>query len=82
MEPISTIAIAAFLSACLYKAGEKFSEKTIETVFENKKELADGFTNLFGSEIITLGLNDVTTSAEVQQKLKDIAEIRGKSPAS
>jgi len=41
MEPITITAVAAFLGACLYKAGEKISEKTIETVFENKKELAD-----------------------------------------
>jgi len=75
MEPITGVSIAAFLGACFYKAGEKCSEKMIETVFENKKELADNFTGLFRDEIITLGLSDATTSAEVQQQLEAKPEI-------
>lgn len=75
MEPVTTSVIAAFLGACLYKAGEKISEKTIETVFENKRELAQRFTGLFKTEIITLGLNDVTTQAEVRQQLDANPEV-------
>ena len=66
MEPISLTAVAAFLGACLYKAGEKFSEKTIEAVFNNGKELAASFTGLLRNDIITLGLSDAKTSAEIQ----------------
>ncbi len=75
MEPITITAVAAFLGACLYKAGEKISEKTIENVFENKEELADRFTGLFRDDIITLGLREATTSAEVQQQLEAKPEI-------
>ena len=74
MEPI-TASIVALLGACLYKAGEKISEKTIETVFENKEELADGFTGLFRDDVITLGLTDRTTSVEVQRQLDAKPEI-------
>ncbi len=75
MVDITTAAIAAFLGACLYKAGEKFSEKTIETVFEKKKELANSFTRLFRDEIVTLGLRDVITQTEVQRQLEAKPEI-------
>ena len=75
MEPITITALAAFLGTCLYKAGEKFSEKAIETVFENKKELADGFIALFKEDIISLGLSDATTSAVVQEHLEANPEI-------
>lgn len=77
MEPVTnSIVVAAFLGACLYKAGEKVSEKTIETIFENKKELADAFTGLFRTEIIALGLNDSTTTAgEIQQQLNANPEV-------
>ena len=75
MEPISLTAVSAFLGAILYKAGEKFSEKTIEAVFNNGKKLADSFTGLLRNDIITLGLSDATTSAEVQQQLEAKPEI-------
>ncbi len=75
MEPITITAIAAFLGACFYKAGEKCSEKIIETIFEKKRELADNFTGLFRDEIITLDLSGATTSAEVQQQLEAKPEI-------
>lgn len=75
MEPITTTAVATFLGACLYKAGETLSEKTIETVFENKQELADNFKGLFRQEIITLGLNEAATPAEITQQLEAKPEI-------
>jgi hypothetical protein len=70
MDSITTTAIAAFLAACLTKAGEKFSEKSVETVFENKQTLADKFTKLFKDDIIELGLNEATTTQVVQQQLE------------
>jgi len=76
MEPIiTTTTIAAFLGACLYKAGETLSEKTIEAVFEHKQELAHSFKGLFTQEIITLGLNEAATATEVIQQLEAKPEI-------
>ena len=75
MEPITTITVTAFLIACLYKAGETLSEKAIETVFENKQELADSFKGLFSQEIITLGLNEATTPAQVIKQLEAKPEV-------
>lgn len=76
MEPVVTsISLAAFLAGCLWKAGEKFSEKTIETVFEHKKELLEGFTGLFKQEIITLGLRDNASFEEAQRELEAKPEI-------
>lgn len=75
MEPISLATVAAFLGACLYKAGEKISEKTIETIFNNKKDIANNFTELFRDEIITLGLSDAATPAEIQQQLEANREV-------
>jgi hypothetical protein len=75
MEFISLASLSAFLGACLLKAGEKFSEKSIETVFEHKSELADVFTGLFQQEIITLGLNDTTTPEEVKKQIELNPEV-------
>jgi len=76
MEPVITlISLSAFLAGCLLKAGEKFSEKTIETVFEHKKEFLEGFSGLFKQEIITLGLSDSATLEEVQKQLEAKPEI-------
>lgn len=76
MEPIiTTISIASFLAGCLLKAGEKVSEKTIETVFEHKKELLESFSGLFKQELITLGLSDNASLEEVQRKLETKPEI-------
>ncbi len=52
MEPITTTAVAAFLGACLYKAGETLSEKTIETVFENKQEFGNSFKDFSGRKLL------------------------------
>jgi uncharacterized protein YneF (UPF0154 family) len=75
VEIITTTAIATFLGVCLSKAGEKFSEKAIETVFENKKDIADGFMGLFKEEIITLGLNDSSTPADIENQLEAKPEV-------
>ena len=75
MPIITTFAISEFLTACLWKAGEKFSEKTIETVFENKRELLDKFTNLFKEEIITLELSNGTILEAVQQQIEAKPEV-------
>lgn len=75
MPIITTTAIGMFLGACLLKAGEKISEKSIEHVFENKGELFERFKGLFNDEIITLGLNENPTFGEVQNLLEDKPEI-------
>jgi hypothetical protein len=69
MALITLATLSTFLGACLTKAGEKFNEKFIETLFEHKKDLAEGFMGLFKQEIITLGLNDSATPEEVQTQL-------------
>lgn len=69
MEFITLTALSAFVAACLRKAGEKFSEKAVETAFESRKELAEKFTELFKSDIIQLGLNDVATSDDITNQL-------------
>ena len=75
MEPITTIAVAAFLKVCLDKAGETFTEKMIETAFKNKQGLADSFKGLFRQEIITLGLNEAATPAQVIKQLEAKPEV-------
>jgi hypothetical protein len=75
MEFISLASLSAFLSACLLKAGEEFSQKAIETVFQHKKELAGSFTGLFQQEIITLGLNDSATPEDVKKRLEAKPEV-------
>jgi len=75
MEPFTTIAVATFLKVCLDKAGETFTEKMIETAFKNKQGLADSFKGLFRQEIITLGLSEAATPAEVIQQLEAKPEV-------
>lgn len=75
MELITLATLSAFLGACLQKASEKFGEKSIETVFEHKRELADVFRGLFQQEIITLGLNDSVTPEDVQKRLESKPEV-------
>src|SRR5215211_3961633 len=69
MEFITLAALSAFVAACLRKAGEKFSEKAVETAFESRKELAEKFTELFKSDIIQLGLSDAATSDDIARQL-------------
>ncbi len=75
MEPFTTIAVATFLKVCLDKAGETFTEKMIETAFNNKQGLADSFKGLFRQEITTLGLNEAATPAEITKQLEAKPEI-------
>jgi lysyl-tRNA synthetase class I len=75
MAIITMTAIGVFIGACLTKAGEKFSEKAIETVFESRKELAEKFTDFFKPEFIQLGLNESATPEEVTKRLEAKPEI-------
>jgi hypothetical protein len=70
MEPITTIAITTFLAPYLKKAGEKVAEKTVETLFDSRKDLAEKFFSLFKSDIISLGLSDSPTIYEIEQQLE------------
>ncbi len=76
MEPFTLTAIAVFLAPYLQKAGEKIAEKTIETLFDSRKDLAEKFTGLFDQEIITLGLNDSATTEEVVKQLEAKPEVK------
>ena|SRR2546423_12107377 len=69
MELITLTVLSAFIASCLTKAGEKFSEKAVETAFESRKELAEKFTGLFKSDIIQLGLSDSATPDEITRQL-------------
>jgi hypothetical protein len=77
MEPITLTAIAVFLAPYLQKAGEKVAEKTIETLFDARKDIADKFTNLFRPEIISLGLTDDASTDEVTKLLDEKPIIKG-----
>jgi hypothetical protein len=75
MELITLTALSAFIAACLKKAGEKFSEKAVETAFASRKELAEKFAGLFKSDIIQLGLADPATSGEIAKQLTAKPEV-------
>lgn len=68
-------ALAAFLSPYLVKAGEKVSEKTVETLFESRHDLAEKFKGLFQDEIITLGLNETSSFEETTKLLEANPEV-------
>jgi len=76
MEPFTLTALGVFLAPYLQKAGEKVVEKTVELLFDSRKDLAEKFSGLFHQEIITLGLNDTATTEEVVQKLEAKPEIK------
>jgi hypothetical protein len=77
MEPIiSTAAITAFLLPYLQKAGEKITEKSIEILFESRKDLAVKFKELFKSEIIALNLSDSDLPVDVNNQLEAKPEIK------
>ena len=75
MEPVTWVVLSTFVSACLTKVGEKFSEKVVETAFESRKELAEKFAGLFKSEINQLGLSDPAKSEEIIKQLDAKPEI-------
>jgi hypothetical protein len=76
MEPVTLTAIAVFLSPFLKKAGEKVAEKTIETLFESRRDLAEKFTGLFKTDIISLGLSDSASTTEVRARLEASSEAK------
>lgn len=76
MEPITLTAIAVFLAPYFKKAGEKVAEKTIETLFESRKDLGEKFTSLFKPEIISLGLSDAASTKDIQHQLQARPEVR------
>ncbi len=76
MEPITLTAIAFFLAPFLKKAGEKVTEKTVEALFNSRQDLAEKFKGLFRNEIISLGLNDSATPAEISKQLEAKSEVK------
>jgi SIR2-like domain len=70
MESITLAVIVAFLTPYFQKAGEKLTEKTVETLFESRKDIADKFKSLFESEITSLNLSEDTSSEEILKKLE------------
>ena len=68
-------ALAVFLSPYLVKAGEKVSEKTVETLFESRLDLVEKFKDLFQDEIITLGLNETSNFEETTKHLEANPEV-------
>ena len=79
MPIITSTILADFLTACLLKVGEKIGEKTIETIFDRKRELSEGFAGLFKQEISTLGLSGTATLEEVQKQLEAKPEVVGQA---
>lgn len=76
MEPTTLTAIAVFLSPYLKKAGEKVAEKTVETLFNSHEELAHKFKGLFSNEIITLGLDNSPSIAEINKQLEENPQVK------
>src|SRR5437868_6313548 len=76
MELVALSAIAVFLAPYLQKAGEKVAEKTVETLFDSRRDLAERFRGLFNSEIIALGLSDSATTTEIARRLEDKPEVK------
>jgi ribosomal protein S17E len=73
---ITIAAIAAFLSPFLVKAGEKVAEKTVERLFESRKDLAEKFSGLFKNEFQTLGLNETSTPEEITYQLEAKPDVK------
>ena len=76
MEPITLTAIGIFLAPYLIKAGDKVTEKTVEALFDSRKDLAEKFKGLFNTEIISLGLSDTSSSIEISKQLEAKPEIK------
>jgi hypothetical protein len=75
MEPITTTAIAVFLAPYLQKAGEKVAERTVETLFDSRQDIAERFKGLFKNELISLDLGNTISSDEIKQKLEANPQI-------
>lgn len=77
MAALALTALAAFVAPFLMKAGEKITEKTVEALFDSRKELAEKFQGLFKTEIISLGLNNAEpTAVEVTKRLEEKPEVK------
>ena len=76
MEPITTTALAVFLLPFLTKAGEKLTEKTVETLFDSHADLAEKFRGLFKPEFQTLGLSEISTTEEITKQLEAKPEVQ------
>lgn len=76
MDPVTITAIAVFLAPYLQKAGQKVAEKTIETLFDNRKDLAEKFTGLFQTDIISLGLNNAASAEEIAKQLSATPQVK------
>jgi len=70
MEPFTLAAIAAFLAPYLQKGGEKVAEKTVEILLDSRKDLADRFTRLFTTEIISLNLSESARADDIPKQLE------------
>jgi len=81
MEIITMTALAAIVSACLTKAGEKFGEKVVETAFESRQGLTGKFIEFFRPEITQLNLSESSTPEEVTKQLEAKPEIVGQATA-
>ncbi len=73
---ITFAAIAAFLSPFLYKAGEKVLDKTVEALFDSRKDLAEKFLDVFKPEFQTLGLSESSTTEEIIKQLEAKPEVK------
>src|ERR1700749_982080 len=78
MEQNILTAMAVFLAPYFHKAGEKIAEKTVEKLFDSRKDLADRFTGLFKTEIISLGLTDSASTDEISKQLEAKPEVKEK----
>ena len=76
MEAITLTALAVFLSPYLQKAGEKVAEKSVEVLFDARKDLAERFRNLFSDEIISLNLNQTSSPNEIAQQVAATPQIK------
>lgn len=73
---ITITAIAVFLSPFLVKAGEKVAEKTVEILFDSRKDLAEKFSGLFKTEFQTLGLSEIATTEEIVKQLEAKPQVK------
>ncbi len=80
MEPISTTALAAFLSLLFTEGGKTLAVESVKLALEKRQDIKDGFVSLFKpEEIIQLRLNEEQSpediSALVKANPKVMAEI-------
>lgn len=76
MEPISTTALAAFLSLLFTEGGKALAVESVKLALKKRQDIKDGFVNLFKpEEIILLGLNEEQSPAEVSALVKANPEV-------